>query len=260
MIATINGRTLCIINSNPNLSKGPQRLGVAWLCAKLYMSTKPEVEPLQLFNDDPRYEDAIGDGRVRYSFRAQNLKASILGGEAPRLEEYFESPAYSSSVVSGLSRQKLAKLREYKIPVTEDQIEDALSSEFHDRLMKTPWDEYRCARPSEAEAAKLIQEKIIWDSLQKTNSKVDKKTPVDQNQILHECTRMLHECTTGSYDRHIPKVTPQLLEGKNLSEESISTLDSAASALGRNPTMHPSMKSYSLSIIADVLSTGPSGQ
>lgn len=79
------------------------------------------------------------------------------------LEELFDLPAIASSVAGSLSRQTIAKLREFQMPVLPQQIEESLSREFFTFIRATNWQAYRPFRPSFPEANRLVQELLFYE-------------------------------------------------------------------------------------------------
>ena len=233
----------------------------------LIVKDKNEIEPpIKLHDVDPSY-DALYEAKkdkTTNKFYYQNLTLALLtDSDEPRLEELFEAPPFNASTIMSLSRQKLASLKEFKIPVGEDQIENALANEFRDPPFKTNWDQFSPLNPSEAEAVKLVSQKFLWEQLQEATRPPTSNIPyaefprtqITSEKILEECQTVETEMNTGDYSRHQPVVNNHITKGKTYSQEATSVLTFAAKTLGRNPTLHPSMKAKTLSIIADLVAS-----
>lgn len=226
----------------------------------------PVVEKhIKLHEVDPSFETlySIKKDRTSNKFYYQNLANALANNsDEPRLEELFEPPPFNSTTIMSLSRQKLATLKDFEVPVGEDQIEHVLSTEFKDKVFKTNWNNFSSLIPSEAEAAKLISQKFIWEQLQKSKKPSTSnipyaefpKTSIASELIQDECEIVEKELQTGDYSRHQPVIDDKITKGRSYTQVSASILESAAKTLGRNPSMHPVMKTKTLSIIADILS------
>lgn len=229
-------------------------------------NTNELEQPIKLHEADPQF-DSLYEARqdkTSNKFYHQNLAlASINDSDEPRLEELFEAPPFNSSIIMSLSRQKLASLKEFKIPVGEDQIEHTLANEFRDAPFKTNWDKFSPLLPSEAEAIKVVSQKFIWEQLQESTRPSSSnipyaefpKTPISSEKISEECQIVEKEMITGDYSRYQPAINSDITKGRSYSQEATSVLMFAAKTLGRNPTLHPSMKAKTLSIIADIVAS-----
>jgi hypothetical protein len=165
-----------------------------------------------------------------------NINRAIQRQDFIVAEELFDLPALSNRIQPYLNKQLMSKLRKFQLPVLSRQIESSLSHEFGIYIMATPWKLFQRSQPSFSEAARLVQERALYEQaiksriIQFTFEKRDsnksellplepahRKLPfyplysvmsakerfVSRSDITQECDVLYEEIRTGDYSRHM---------------------------------------------------------
>jgi ribosomal protein L18 len=199
------------------------------------------------------------------------------------LEDLFELPMMSSAFIAHLRREEVYGWKHFKMPVLPSQVEHSLSREFGTHIQTTPFSFYSPMKMkvSVYQANKLIQEKIFYNVRQKSlvmsnsNNKDLKKGTLEhanmstqdeakkmQQEITRESSQMMKEILMGGYSRYhsskqlLKKAVPAAVFSSDASKTGHvgKVLSHAALILGKNASLHPSMKSDSLKMIHDIIS------
>jgi hypothetical protein len=181
----------------------------------------------------------------------------------PVLEELMQMPILKTE---GLRAEVLAELRDFKVPVSRNQVERSLAYEFGGRILATAtdWSQFEDPLSGYEEAARCI--KTTLAALSNRASKPDKMGKYslinpsiqdifkqgEENEmwIREECEVMLRELQTGDYSRWMDY---DKLVDAELTEEQKAMMMPAVEELGANPTIHPKIKREILSHICAVV-------
>lgn len=186
-------------------------------------------------------------------------------------EELFDLPTLSNRVSLSITKHLLSKLKKFQMPVLSRQIEASMSEEFGVYITATPWNLFMPFNNSLYEAARMVQERFMYENAKEsmlTKFPFDKNLPIQKKNLLfiprnessiikrkniiQECDQLYDDIATKSYSRYC------IYESKVPGKWDM-VLQHAANAIGKNPSLHPIMKSDVMNIITRILSLGEQG-
>ena len=160
------------------------------------------------------------------------------------LEELLQEPVLTQSAENNMNFQQRTDMKNYKLPTSVHDIENAFQSEFNQSIKATDWTEYEPLDSSINVAGQLAREYLL-------NAKIKTGKVLEDDELEKECAVLYNESQTGDYSRFASCVDSNELDKIESSLQPVYLM--AKNALDSNPYLHPSVKHQFLKIIASYL-------